>query len=364
MEDDEASIEYREWQKYLQSNLREQQQHSTTKGEAVDYLTEHDDTPHDVLLQQATRVAELLRGSKHAVIMTGAGVSTASGLPDYRGPKGVWTKRVQRELQQQQHQQQPVAGAAEAETSIFSDIALLEPTYSHKAIALLLSNNIVKHVISTNVDGLHVKSGLTRATRNEAVTMASILPPSDHSSLATQPHVTVSELHGNMFVEECATCLRQYYRYPRSVPVPSNSLFEHGTKGTCEQCDKESIKNNMRDVIVNFGNTVEQVPSMEHEYDRAWSHCKRADVMLVLGSSLSVPNACDLPNEFLDIEQDNEAASSVTEQQTVSPSNKHLVICNLQHTPKDALAEIVVHARCDAFMQLVMQQLGLPTALP
>ena len=85
------------------------------------------------------------------------------GIPDFRGPKGVWT------LEQQ---------GKKVETQVtFEDT---QPTLTHMALLALVEAGMVKHIISQNVDGLHLKSGL--------------------------PREKLSELHGNMFMEKCEKC--------------------------------------------------------------------------------------------------------------------------------------------------------------
>ena len=85
------------------------------------------------------------------------------GIPDFRGPKGVWT------LEQQ---------GKEVETDVTFEDAI--PTLTHMALVGLVEAGVVKHIVSQNVDGLHLKSGLSRDN--------------------------LSELHGNMFMEKCEKC--------------------------------------------------------------------------------------------------------------------------------------------------------------
>ena len=90
-------------------------------------------------------LVKLFRESKHIVVHTGAGVSTAAGIPDFRGPKGVWTLE-------------------EKDKSPQLDVTFDEakPTLTHMALVKLVQEGIVKYVISQNVDGLHLKSSLPR----------------------------------------------------------------------------------------------------------------------------------------------------------------------------------------------------------
>ena len=90
-------------------------------------------------------------------------VQLSPGIPDFRGPKGVWT------LEQQ---------GKKVETEVTFEDA--KPTLTHMALLTLVKTGKVKHIVSQNVDGLHLKSGL--------------------------PREKLSELHGNMFMEKCEKC--------------------------------------------------------------------------------------------------------------------------------------------------------------
>ncbi len=111
-----------------------------------------------------------IRASKHIVIFTGAGISTPCGLPDFRGPNGIWTLRKKG------------LPLPPLNTPFFA----AKPSYTHAAIATLAQRGIVRFVVSQNVDGLHVRSGL--------------------------PLDRLAELHGNCFVERCMRCGRRYLR--------------------------------------------------------------------------------------------------------------------------------------------------------
>lgn len=264
---------------YTSENLRSQDPEQ-------DFMAVHRDAEGE-LRSKVARLAEWWRAARHVVVFTGAGVSTAAGLPDYRGPEGLWTRKLR--------------GEAVSEESLLGAAGGSAPTRAHAALARLHGAGLLAHVATTNVDGLHCRAGL--------------------------PREVLSELHGNLFVEECGACGA---RFERSHPVRTAAgLFEHGTGNACEACGGP-----LRDIIVNFGNTFEHVPSMEAEHDRAWMETRNADLVVVLGSSLSVPTACDLPEECIPARYQ-------------APNGGRLVIVNLQKTPKDPLAALCIYSSCD-----------------
>ena len=124
-------LEYeREFQRYTDDNLR-------SKQPAQDFMTEHVEQGA-ALDQKLAQLVSWWRAARHVVVFTGAGVSTAAGLPDYRGPSGVWTRKVR--------------GEAVSEALEFAAVA---PTKAHKALARLHSAGLLAHVATTNIDGLH-----------------------------------------------------------------------------------------------------------------------------------------------------------------------------------------------------------------
>lgn len=263
------------------------------------------------LQQHVDALAKLLQASKHAVIFTGAGISTSAGIGDFRGLFGKWTE--------DDKVYNNVATDDEEKEVPYED---LMPTLAHEAVAWLVETGTVKHVISQNCDGLHRLSGI-------------------HAN-------HLSELHGNIFIEHCRKCGCEYERN-HDVENPAIAYFEelqeHGkakrrkpkgvkqckrcelTHQTTRLCDDCGVP--LFDTQINFGDYLRDC-----QIQPATQHAERADVMLVLGSTVTVTPACDLCD-----------------------SAQNLVICNRQRTPKDDFCEIRIFGDCDVVMDQLLTKL-------
>ncbi|XP_060063974.1 NAD-dependent protein deacetylase Sirt7-like [Ylistrum balloti] len=193
--------------------------------------------PEDVLQKKCEQLADAIKESKSTVIYTGAGISTAASIPDYRGPNGVWTLLLKG--------QQPAA----------QDLSDAEPTVTHMCITELEKEGHVNHIVSQNCDGLHLRSGF--------------------------PRKKLSEVHGNMYIELCNNC-KPPREYVRLFDVTEKTgVRRHSTDRNCHNCKKP-----LRDTIVHFGEKGGvKTPYRWKEAGKAADNC---DLILCLGTSLKI----------------------------------------------------------------------------
>ncbi|EDO32517.1 predicted protein, partial [Nematostella vectensis] len=240
------------------------------------------------LASKVSHLAEMIRAAKRVVVHTGAGVSTAAGIPDFRGPKGVWTLEEK--------------GITPKIDVSFDSAA---PTLTHMAIVKLQEEGLVHYVISQNVDGLHLKSGYPRSK--------------------------LSELHGNMFVEKCDKCNKEYVR--------TTAVASVGQKRSGRACTQTRQRGSCR------GKLCDTILDWEHNLPyndlvNAEKNSREADLALCLGSSLQILPSGNLPVL------------------TIKNGGK-LVIVNLQRTKHDKKADLKINYYVDDVMKQLMENLEL-----
>jgi len=246
------------------------------------------DTADEVKLK-VQKLAVLVKNAKHTVAFTGAGITVSAGVPDYRSPDGVWEMQAK--------------GLQPPASKSFWDIV---PSPAHMSLAKLIREGMLKHVVTTNLDALHLRSGLTLDN--------------------------CSELHGNGFKKVCLKCKKYSFFLPG---MKADNDFWKATQLICPRCNGPLEGTN-----VGFGSNLP-----EDEINKARAAVKPCDLALVLGTSMRVSPACNLP----------EASYK---------NGGHLVICNLQKTPYDKYAALVIHAKTDDVMTLLMEELKLEIPKP
>ena len=161
---------------------------ASTAHKTEEEKKEYFDSPEE-LDQKLERLAQMVRDSQHFVTFTGAGISTSAGIPDYRsgaktvletGP-GCWTKLAEIEAAKKEGHKVNLP-----KDTVRTPIHQAVPTKCHMALFELMNRDILKHVISQNIDGLHRKSGI--------------------------PKSQITEVHGNTNLEICQKCGKDYMR--------------------------------------------------------------------------------------------------------------------------------------------------------
>ena len=245
---------------------------------------------------------DLLESSQRIAIFTGAGISTESGIPDFRGPEGVWTKFDPNDFAFDKF----LASADNRKrywmrsSGMYRQIAASEPNPAHRAVARLEELGRLGAVITQNVDGLH--------------------------QLAGNSPEKVIELHGTTREIGCLSCGR---RVPREVIQPR--VLEDGTAPDCEHCGGL-----LKPATISFGQALP-----EEALADAARESEQCDLFLVVGSSLVVYPAAGLPAMA--------AARGIP-----------LAIVNLHETPHDAAAQVVVRAHAGEVLPPMVEALTAP----
>jgi len=242
-------------------------------------------------------VANLIVNAKKIVVFTGAGVSTESGIPDFRSPGGIWSKYDPDDFTYQKFIRDPEARRKHWQMLGEGGLAAkAEPNPAHYAVAELDRLGKLDCVITQNVDNLHQKAGV--------------------------PDAKVFELHGNMQWVVCLSCGRRY---------PFDRIKVRLDKGE-EIPDCEACHGILKPDAVFFG---ESLP--EDVLREATFRSCNCDLFIVIGSTLVVTPAAYMP------------AYAVH-------SGARLVIINLSSTPMDGEATVMIRAKAGEAMSGIIQR--------
>jgi NAD-dependent deacetylase len=254
-------------------------------------------TPNDGVLDS---LSELVSVSQRIVAFTGAGISTESGIPDYRGPGGVWEQRNPPTIGDFMNNPETRRSYWERRKTSYPELRDKKPNAGHLALAELEWQGYLLGVITQNIDGLHQKAG-NSAER-------------------------VIELHGTAHRIRCMSCERSW-----GAEVVQERLYAGEVEPTCEVCGGM-----LRSATTLFG---EQLPP--EALQRALELAKQCDLMLVIGSSLVVNPAAKLP-------------------QVAKQGGARVAIINRMPTPLDGIADLVVTGEAGATLDAVVNSLELP----
>lgn len=233
---------------------------------------------------QIESLRQLLDSSRRTVFFTGAGISTESGIPDFRSPGGVWSKMQPIYFQDFIASEEVRREAWRRRFDNRDGWSGAQPNRGHYAIATLIQSGRAHCVITQNVDNLHQISGV--------------------------PEDRVIELHGNATYAKCLSCHTRF-----ELAAIEREFTSKGNVAPCRSCGGI-----IKSATISFG---QQMPALPMQ--RASEATMACDLFIVLGSSLSVFPAADFPLRA----KQNGAA---------------LVIVNRDSTEMDEIADLVIHA--------------------
>ena len=244
------------------------------------------------------RLAALLRDADQIVVLTGAGISTESGIPDFRGPQGVWTKdpaaerkaTIQHYVEDAEHRRNVWRNRAGSE--LFAG----QPNSGHRALAELERKANVHTLVTQNVDGLHQAAGSSPAI--------------------------VIEIHGTVHEAKCLQC---GWRGPMEETLARVRAGEGDP--ACLECGGM-----LKSATISFGENL--VPE---DLMRAQRAADGADVFLAIGTSLGVYPAAALPEHAL-------------------RAGAALAILNGEPTPFDAVADFVFRDRLGEVLPALVER--------
>jgi NAD-dependent deacetylase len=243
-------------------------------------------TGNDAIIDRARhRLAQ----SRRAVVFTGAGISTESGIPDFRSPGGLWSR-----LRPIDFQEFLASDAARRESwrrkfDLDDAIGAVQPNAGHRAVAALVAAGRVSHVITQNIDGLHQASGV--------------------------PAERVIELHGNGTYAVCLSCRERY------TLADIRARFD--ADGAAPQCHCGGW---IKSGTVSFGQAMPAFAMRAAE-----AAALACDLCIVVGSSLQVYPAAGFP----ELAQRHGAG---------------LLIVNREPTPLDRIADVVLHGEAGSLL--------------
>lgn len=222
--------------------------------------------------RKVVRLAELLRQHKGRVwCCTGAGISTSAGLPDFRGPHGIWTKQ-----QQESGKLKRNASGSGAAPRLASSFGAVKPSLTHHALTALVKAGYINHIATQNVDGLHRRAGA--------------------------PLNKLSELHGNVCLEVCPECRAEFHRADDvggvglqptgrkcdptfALQIVSSYKIDQPSLRRCDGCGGM-----LRDHVLDWDDALPK----DH-VRRTERRARKATMSIALGTSLRIKPVGDMP---------------------------------------------------------------------
>jgi len=250
---------------------------------------------------------KILSKCERIIAFTGAGISTESGIPDFRGKEGVWKKIDPKTATLQYFLAHPdeywKRAAGIGTTPIIADTTAVEPNMGHLALAKLAKLGKLKGIITQNVDSLHHKANQKEGIRD----------------------IPIIELHGSMVTAHCMKC---------KVKYPSINVLKWVRNGEIPpKCKQEGCDGLIKSDTILFG---ESLPP--GAIDEAFNLARESDCVLVLGSSLVVFPAAHVPI-------------------AARESGAKFLIINMEPTDMDFLADLTINGSIGDILPKVVDKL-------
>lgn len=234
-------------------------------------------------MDDTERLHDLIASARRIVAFTGAGISTESGIPDFRSPGGIWTKYQPIYFDDFMSSEEMRREAWRRKFATDETVLKAEPNAGHRALAKLVEQGRMSAIITQNIDGLHQRSGV--------------------------PNSRIIELHGNTTYATCLDCGHRH----ELAPI-RKAFLGKGELPLCEKCDGI-----VKTATISFGQAMPEI-----QMARAQDETMGCDLFIVLGSSLVVYPAAGFP-------------------QIARRKGAKLVILNRDPTDQDDSADLVIH---------------------
>lgn len=236
----------------------------------------------DEVAAARARLGELVADASRIVVFTGAGISTESGIPDFRSPGGIWSKVTPILFDEFVASEEKRLEDWRRRFKMARDFSQVAPNAGHRAVAAMISSGRAGAIITQNIDRLHQRAGA--------------------------PDDSVVELHGNAFGAACLECGQ-----PTTLAAAETTIAETGRAPRCAACDGI-----VKSTIISFGQ-----PMPGDAMRRAQAEARACDLFLAVGSSLVVYPAAGIPL-------------------IAKQAGARLVILNREPTEHDPLADAVL----------------------
>ncbi len=249
----------------------------------------------DSVAQKVALISREITESGYLIALTGAGISTESGVPDYRSKGGIWDKFRPVYIDEFMSSRDARVLYWKRKAELYPALIDAEPNAAHNGLAELYELGFLKAIITQNIDGLHQKAGM--------------------------PDEAVVELHGNNLRVRCMTCGRI-----SSIHEAQKRIAAGDSAPECE------CGGYLKPDTISFGQSLHA-----DVLDEAYRQCRQCSAMLVVGSTLLVQPAAGMP----DMAKGNGA---------------FLAMINLSETPCDGMCDVLIREKAGVVVQAVVDK--------